>query len=578
VDGIKSYAKGTVFIYSGVEEIEEICCKNENIFNKYAILVAQTTFNHEKYVNCQNVIKKLYTKVIIFDTICNVTEKRQVETKDIASKADVMIVIGGRKSSNSQKLFEISREHCNHTYFVQTGDDLPLDEIKLFQKEKELLCDSGYDTFTVGITAGASTPDDIIEEVKIRMTNLFDIYSDETTNINGEAEKKTVDEKPEISEDMSFAEMLDASFRTLRPGERVKGVVTSVTPTEVHVDLGIKHTGIIPHSEITDDPAEKIENIIKPGDSIEVIVVKFNDAEGTVALSKKRIDSDKNWQSLVDAADSGEVVTGKIIEVVKGGLIMLASGNRIFIPASQTTLPRSENLPDEKELSIFMGQKVKVKILDTNKQRKRAVGSIRLAAREERKESESRFWDNAEVGQTFTGKVKSITQYGAFVDLGGIDGMIHITELSWKRIKHPTEVVNIGDEVSVFIKALDPEKKRISLGYRTDDQNPWNLFTEKFKEGDVAQVRIVSLMPFGAFAEIIPGVDGLIHISQISDKKIAKPADVLKISDVVDAKITAIDTENRKISLSIRALLEPEEVFSDETASAPESVESTDAE
>ena len=375
-----------------------------------------------------------------------------------------------------------------------------------------------------------------------------------------------------INDGMSFEEMLDASFKTLRTGERVKGTVTSVTPTEVHVDLGIKYTGMIPLSELSDDPTAKTEDLVKVGDEIDVVVVKPNDAEGTILLSKKRIDADKNWDALVEAEQNGTVLTGKVIELTKGGLVMISPFGRVFIPISQTTLPRREEPYDEKDLAPFAGQTLEFKVIGTDARKKRAVGSVRAVATEKKKAAEAKFWETAEVGQTFTGKVKSITSYGAFVDLGPVDGMVHITELSWKRIKNPSEVVKVGEEIDVYIKALDPEKKRISLGHKLDAENPWTILSEKYNEGDVVDVKIVSLTPFGAFAEVIPGIDGLIHISQIADHKIAKPADELSVGEVVKAKITAIDYDAKKVSLSIRALLEtenaPEEEAAEEAADA----------
>ena len=375
-----------------------------------------------------------------------------------------------------------------------------------------------------------------------------------------------------INDGMSFEEMLDASFKTLRTGERVKGTVTSVTPTEVHVDLGIKYTGMIPLSELSDDPTAKTEDLVKVGDEIDVVVVKPNDAEGTILLSKKRIDADKNWEALVEAEQNGTVLTGKVIELTKGGLVMISPFGRVFIPISQTTLPRREEPYDEKDLAPFAGQTLEFKVIGTDARKKRAVGSIRAVATEKKKAAEAKFWETAEVGQTFTGKVKSITSYGAFVDLGPVDGMVHISEMSWKRIKNPSEVVKVGDEIDVYIKALDPEKKRISLGHKMDADNPWTILSEKYSEGDVVDVKIVSLTPFGAFAEVIPGIDGLIHISQIADHKIAKPADELSVGEVVKAKITAIDYDAKKVSLSIRALLEaenaPEEEAAEEAADA----------
>ena len=370
--------------------------------------------------------------------------------------------------------------------------------------------------------------------------------------------------------------MLDASFKTLRTGERVKGTVTSVAPTEVHVDLGIKYTGLIPLSELTEDPTAKAEDIVKVGDEIDVVVVKPNDAEGTIMLSKKRIDADKNWENLAAAEQSGEILTGKVIEATRGGIVIICAYGKVFVPISQTTLPRREQPYEEKDLQQFLGQTLEFKVIGTDSHKKRAVGSVRVVASEKRRAAEAKFWETAEVGQKFTGKVKSLTSYGAFVDLGAVDGMVHITELSWKRIKNPSEVVSVGEEVDVYIKALDPEKKRISLGHRMEADNPWTILSEKYNVEDVVDAKIVSLTPFGAFAEVIPGIDGLIHISQISNKKIAKPADELSIGQVVKAKITAIDFEAKKVSLSIRALIEPE--TAEEAVAEEVAVEETDAE
>ncbi len=551
VEGIRSYAKGRVYIYSDEKELLEHYPKCENCSQNGPILVSQTTFNLKKFENCQKIIEKLYTNAKIFGTICSVTETRQIEAKKLAEQADVMLVLGSGSSSNSKKLFEICKGTCKNTYFAERADDIPFDEIrKIFGNS---LCGN----FTAGITAGASTPDDIIEEVKIRMTNEIAINSDATAN-----------ENPEIKEGMTFEEMLNASYKTIRSGERVQGVITSVTPNEVHVDLGIKQTGIIPYTELSYEPNLNVEENFKVGDTIDVVVVKFNDAEGIVSLSKKRMDVDKNWNLLKAAYDNAEILEGKVVEAVRGGVIFQAGPNRVFIPASHTSLPRGENAPTEEELSKLIGETGKIKIIDINEQRRRAVGSMRAVIREERKALQSKFWESAEVGKKYTGTVKSLTAYGAFVDLGGVDGMVHITELSWKHIKHPSDVVKVGDTIEVFIKALDEEKKRISLGYKTEESNPWTIFNSKYAEGDVAEVKIVSLMPFGAFAEIVPGVDGLIHISQICEQKIQKPADVLAVGETVSAKITSIDAENQKISLSIKALLAPAE----ETAEAAEEI------
>ena len=347
----------------------------------------------------------------------------------------------------------------------------------------------------------------------------------------------------------SFEELLNQSFKTLNTGDTVRGVVTSVSGTEVHVDIGQKVTGIITLENATDDPQAKLEDLFKIGDEVEAVAIRVSDLDGIATLSKKKVDAQNNWEKVVAAKENGEVLEGKVIEAVKGGVIVYALGQKIFIPASQTPVPK------DADLSTLVGTKQKFKIIDIKDQRRRAVGSIRVVAREERKAQLEKFWSEIEVGKHYTGKVKSLTSYGAFVDLGGIDGMVHITELSWLRAVSPKDVVSVGDTLEVYVKDFDREKNRISLGYKTEETNPWKLFTEKYEVGDVAPVTIVSMMPFGAFAQILPGVDGLIHISQIADRKLASPSEVLKKGQVVDAMITDIDRDNHKVSLSIRALL-----------------------
>lgn len=549
VVGIKSYAKGDVYVFGSPDEIK--CFKNVNFGKKAAILVSQTTNNTENYKLCQNVLKIIYTNLNIFDTICSVTETRQAYVREISGKTDIMIVVGGINSSNTKRLYEISLEKCKNTFYCENADTLPIAEIKAAIKkisedkkkasENEIRYNCGI---TVCITAGASTPDYIIQEVKIRMNNVSD------NNV----------EKTEIQEGMSFAEMLDAYTKPPRPGERVTGIVRSVTAAAIYVDLGIKHTGVLPAGEVSDDPSVDILTEYKPGDEIEVQIVKYNDPEGIVNLSKKKLESDKNWQVLVEAAENNTTLNGKVVEVVKSGVIIQCGANRVFIPASHTPFPKTEEGVTEEQLKTLLGNSYDFKILpDSKGQKRRAVGSIRKAITEVKRAQRDAFWAEVEVGKKYTGAVKSITPYGAFVDLGGVDGMVYITELSWKRIKHPSEVVSIGDTVDVFVKAVDIEKKRISLGLKTEETNPWTILANQYAVGDVVDVKVVSIMPFGAFAEVIPGIDGLIHISQLADRKVNTPADVVAIDDVVTVKITGIDYENKKVSLSIRELLAPVE-------------------
>ena len=528
VQGIMSYFQCETFVFSSSGELENAI--NALPKNKMPILVAQTTQNLSDYKKCQKIIENLYTNAAIFDTICKVTENRQIEVKELSSKMDAMIIIGGKESSNSKKLYEVSKQNCFNSYYIEDLQDLDLSDFSPNTK--------------VGIAAGASTPGSIIEEVKKTMSEI---------NNNEE----------------NFAQMLEESFKTLNTGDIVKGIITSITPTEIHVDIGAKVTGILSHNDFSNDPSASFEDSYKVGDEIEAIAVRVNDIDGIATLSKKKIDASKNWEKIVEAEKEQTVIDAKVIEAVKGGVIALALGAKVFIPASQTMLSK------DSDLSVLIGKTVKVKIISINEQRKRAVASERIVAREEKAAKEAEFWANAEVGQKIENAlVKSLTSYGAFVDIGGVDGLLHSSELSWRHIKHPSEVVNVGDRINVFIKALDPENKRIALGYKTEESNPWTIFTNQYNVGDTASVKIINMMPFGAFAEIVPGVDGLIHISQISKEKIANPADVLKKDQIVDAKIINIDNDAKKVSLSIRALLED----NDDAADSADESEAADAE
>jgi len=526
VDAIKSYSNGKYCIYSSADEINEPETPSERV-----ICVSQTTQKLSEWKKCQKKIKNLYTNPFIFDTICSVTENRQNEVASLAKEVDAMLIIGGRESSNTNKLYEIAKQYCSSVYFIENSSEIPEDLI--------------LNHFNVGIAAGASTPSSIIEEVKKTMIDN---------------EKATVIENGE-----NFAEMLESSLKTLNTGETVTGIITYVSPSEIHVDLSAKVTGIIPSSELSDSDAASIEQNYKVGDEIQAIVCRVSDLDGVATLSKKRIDSINSWKTIVNAAETHETLEGKVTEVVKGGMVMNIGGTKVFVPATLSGQPK------DTDLNTLLRTVQKVKIIDVNEQRRRAVASIKSAKNEERKALADAFWAQIEKEKKYTGTVKSLTSYGAFVDLGGVDGMVHSSELSWRRIKHPSEIVSIGDVIEVYVKDFDPETKRISLGYKTEDNDPWNIFNAKYKVGDVASVKIVSMMPFGAFAEVVPGADGLIHISQIADKKIARPADVLEIGQVVDAKIVDINPETRKISLSMRALLE-------EAAPAEETAEEAPAE
>lgn len=520
VKGIESFALGNVGIISSSDDVFI-----HNFAQKPTVAVSQTTQNITEWKKTQKNIKKLCTNPLIFDTICSVTEKRQNETAKLSEQVDFMVIIGGKNSSNTTKLYNISKQHNPNTVLIENASEIPFHLLK--------------PNMSVGISAGASTPGSIIEEVKKIMSELNENIVAGATQESDTA----VDEN-------SFAAMLEDSLKTLNTGDIVKGIITSVNSNEIHVDLETKVTGIVPYSEVSDNASLKLEEEFKVGDEIEVMVSRVSDLDGVATLSKKRVDSINNWKNIVEAYNEGKVLEGKVIDIIKGGVLVLADSQKLFVPASQSGLAK------DADLNTIKGTTQKVKIIDINEQRRRAVASIRVVLREERKAKEEALWSTIEEGMKFEGKVKSLTSYGAFVDLGGVDGMVHSSELSWRHIKHPSEVVSVGDTIQVYVKAVDKEAKRISLGYKTEENDPWNKFTSEYNVGDKANVKIVNMMPFGAFAEIIPGVDGLIHISQIADKKITKPADVLEIGQEVEVKITDIDYDNRKLSLSIRALIE----------------------
>ena len=535
VKGVVSRFEGEKYVFHSLEVLEELLLrrKEQKSDGKIPILASQTTQNLCKWNKSKKIVEKLYTNAKFFGTICSVTEERQSRARELAARCDGIVVVGGRESANTAKLYEICREKCGNTVWISEASEL---DVSVFAT-----------SLYVGIVAGASTPSEEIQEVYKTMSEIMK---------------------------ENFEEMLESQCLTLNTGDVVTGTVTHVSDAELQLDLSAGVTGYIKAEQITDDPAFKLTENFKNGDQVTGFVIRVSDIEGVAELSKKRADADKNWQNVVDACENKTVLEGKVTEAVRGGVVVLHNANRVFVPASQTGVPK------EGDLSSIVGTTVSFKVIEI-KAPKKAIGSIRVVQREERRAQEADFWANIEVGKAYHGTVKSLTSFGAFVDLGGVDGMVHLTELSWKRLKSPAEVVSVGDELDVFVKSFDPEKKRISLGYKTEASNPWNIFKSQYAVGDIASVKIVNMMPFGAFAEIIDDVDGLIHISQIAMQRIAKPADLLEIGQVVDARIIEIDDEKKKVSLSIRALLEeaaeaaeamPEE-FAAEEAVAEETAE-----
>ncbi len=524
VIGINGWCGGKALVINDLNDEIDRNFADENI-----CIVAQTTINRDFFGQIVQNIKKTCKSTLIFDTICNATKDRQKEADELSRISDMMIVIGGRESSNTRKLFEISKHNCPVTYHIETFEDLPQE--KTYNK--------------IGITAGASTPGSIIEEVVKAMSE----------NLKNEE---------------SFAELFEQyESKTLNNGDIIDGKVVEVRNNEVIVDLGgFKYNGQLSADQLTDDPSLKPSDIVKEGDTIKVYVVGVNDGEGKVVLSRKKLVAMESWNKIKAAYEEEKILEGKIIKAVKGGVIALTDGSQVFIPARQASGRFVQ------DLQSLVGTTVNYKIIEIDERRRRVIGSVRVIIEAERKEKEDKFWADAEVGKKYQGTVKSLTSFGAFVDIGGVDGLVHISELSWNKIKHPSEVVKEGDVLDVYIKDLNTETKKISLGFKKIEDNPWTIAQSKINLGDTVKCKIVRMMPFGAFAEIMPNVDGLIHISQIADRRIGKPEDVLTIGEEVEAKVTDLNWDEKKISLSIRALIPtPEEPEIEETPVEPQKAE-----
>ena len=507
VQGIVGHTTGKVEVFANLAELEKLL--PELTQQKSIFAVAQTTFNVQSWETCKEFLKNQCTNAKIFDTICNATWARQQEAEDLSQKCDHMVVIGGHHSSNTQKLLQVAARHTKANK-VETADELDKDWLNGAR--------------IVGVTAGASTPSSIIEEVLNCMSE-------------------------EIRDDMSFEEMLAASeAKPLYAGKIVKAKVISVSPTECVVGIdGSKHTGIVKLSEMSHDPNAKMEDLVKVDDELDLVVVKTNDQEGVDTLSRVRFEAQKGMKDVSEAAENGTVMEGDVMEANKGGVVVNVKGVRVFVPRSQATMRRDE------DYTKLVGQHVKLVI--TECAGRKIVGSINKVTAEENKAKRDEFWKNVEVDKQYTGVVKSLTSYGAFVDIGGVDGLCHISELSWNNIKHPSEVVSVGDTIEVYVKSYDPENQKVSLGYKKEEDNPWEKLKNEYPIGSEFEAPVVSITKFGAFVRILPGIDGLVHISEISNERVNKVSDVLKVGDMVKVKLINVDFDRKRISLSMKACL-----------------------
>ena len=530
VIGINGWCENTAVI---LEDEEAAKTKEIPEKDRYAVVV-QTTFRQAKFDKILEILQDRGVNMEIHNTICSATEKRQTEAEELSKTVDKMIVIGGKNSSNTQKLVEICAKNCGNTVHIETICDLVLNN---FGKDDK-----------IGITAGASTPPAIIKEVVVTMSEALE---NAVQNLGG-------------SEEATFEQMLEESLVTLHTGDVVKGTVIQVVNEEVSVNLGFKSDGIIARGEFSSDPTVIPSKTVQPGDEIEVFVVRVNDGDGNVMLSRKRIEAQKGIEEIEAAYNEKAVVTGTVTSVVKGGLIAVVNGVNVFIPSSQVSNRFIE------DLSVFNGQELEFNIIEVDRVKRRFIGGRKALVEQEIAAKRAALFETIQAGSRVNGTVSRLTDFGAFVDLGGVDGLIHISEMSWGRISNPKEVLKEGQEVEVFVLDVDKEKGKISLSLKDADKNPWKLAAEKYAVGSIVEGKVVRMVPFGAFVELEPGVDGLVHISQIANKHVVKPEDELKVGEVINVKVLEVNPEQKKISLSKRQADAPVEEAPAEEAATEE--------
>ena len=478
-----------------------------------ALAVAQTTYPPEKWESVLRVLKTRVRNLTWQDTICGATRQRQNAARALAAQADCMIVVGGRQSANTRKLYDVCRAVCPRTILVERAAEIP----PAFANISDF----------IGITAGASTPQWLLKEVVTHMNDM-----------ERNAQELT-------QEQDSFAAAFEKTLVRIKPGQTMTGTVIQITDDEVCVNIGYKSDGLVNKSEMVD------ENV-QVGDEIEVEVVKVNDGEGNVILSQKNIVNRKVWDELMAKYEDGECVDGVGKEAVKGGLIALIDGIRAFVPASHLASHYVEKIDE------FVGKEMRLKMIEVDTTKKRIVASRKVAMKEENESRKAAAWEKLEEGAIVKGIVRRLTDFGAFVDLGGVDGLIHVTDLSWGRVKHPGDVVAPNQEVEVKIMSLDKERERIQLSLKALQPKPWDVATEKYPVGSVVEGKVVRIQPFGAFVELEAGLDGLVHISQCALTRVAKVEDAVQVGQVIRVKVLAVDPEAKRISLSIREVLEDE--------------------
>lgn len=534
VVGIQGWVKGNAFVVENAAEAEEFSLEED------VLVVAQTTITKELWREVTEILSKKIKNYEEFNSICDTTQKRQDEAQELARKSDVVLVIGGKNSSNTQKLYNLSKKYCDKTYYIENIDELPLENI--------------LSSDIISILAGASTPDWIIREVYSLMTEVEKMGTqqdiEEAVNEAAENENAVLAEEPDEND---FLAQLEKTFIYIKKGQLVSGSVVQISDSEICVNIGYKSDGIIKKENLTATGDVNPMDLFKVGDEIEAEVVALNDGEGNVVLSRKSIEAKLKWKELVENFDTEKTYTVEVTRVIKGGVLAKFEGYDAFIPASQLSLKYVEDLNE------FVGKQLDVKVLQINKNQKRFVLSHKVILQQEAEEREQQLYASFNKGDKVTGKVKRLTDFGAFIDVGGVDGLLHITDISWVKVKHPSDVLKNGQEIEVVILNVDPEKKRISLGLKQLTPKPWDLAPEKYLVGSTVEGKVVRILPFGAFVSLEPTIDGLVHISQITNRRLEKVEDMLRVGDVIQAKVMAVDPAKKRITLSMRALLPEEE-------------------
>lgn len=516
--GCTRHAAGVVYSEEDCEALV-LSLAGRNSADVPISVVAQTTVSPERFSLCAGFLKEHFKDIEVFETICSATKERQTAAAELAGRSDAMLVIGDRNSSNSKKLAEICKKYCKNVQFIDNPNEISLQDFANYNK--------------VGVTAGASAPERIIKEVIAYMSDLF-----------------TNTQETEVNEMAAYMDEIEKSLRLPGRNEVVTGTAVQVTKDYVVVNLGCKKDGMLPAEEMTLEEGQTLTDVFKEGDEIQAKIIKTDDGDGNILLSKKRLQSGENWEEINAAFENKEVINVTLVKEVKGGVIATCKEVSGFIPMSQLSDHYVESAAE------FIGKTLPVKVTRVDQKRNKAVFSHKAFLTEEKHKKVAEIWETLNVGDVVEGKVMRFTDYGAFVDIGGIDGLLHISEISWGKLKHPQEALDIGQVINVKILSMNPEKGKISLGLKQNNPEPWSVIDEQYQEGQAITGKVVQIKEYGAFVELAPGLDGLVHISEVAHKRVGNINDELKIGQEVEAKILEIDKERKRISLSIKAMLD----------------------